>query len=257
MRVAVLGANGKMGRAVVDAVDAASDLTLVAGVDQTPAEIPGPESLHRSASIEDLPEIDVAIDFTVASAARVHVPALLAQGVNVVSGTTGLSDGDFESIERACRTGSTGAIVAANFAIGAVLLMKFAAMAAPYFTSVEIIELHHDEKRDAPSGTAVVTAERIANSREAATCRPIEDPTQQELIPGARGARGPGGIHIHSVRLPGFVAHEEVILGDRGQALTIRHDSMDRSSFMAGVLLAVRHVGAMKGLTRGIDSLLV
>ncbi len=257
MRVAVLGANGKMGRAVVAAVEASSDLTLVAGIDQNPSTIPGPDALHRSDSILGLPEVDVAIDFTIASAARDHIPALLAQGIHVVSGTTGLSEEDFDAISRACDEGSAAAIVAANFAIGAVLLMKFAALAAPHFSSVEIIELHHNEKRDAPSGTAVVTAQRIAQSRQAAGCAPIVDPTEQELLEGARGALGPGGIHIHSVRLPGFVAHEEVILGDQGQTLSIRHDSTDRSSFMAGVVLAVRHVSSLKGLTRGIDSLLV
>jgi 4-hydroxy-tetrahydrodipicolinate reductase len=256
MRIAVLGAGGKMGRAVIEAVDATPDLELVAAIDQDPRSIPGPATMQRLSTIEELGEVDVVVDFTVASAARVYLPQLLRRNIAVVSGTTGLSEVDLLEIEKASSEGNCAAVVAANFAIGAVLLMKFAEMAAPYFSAVEIIELHHDEKKDAPSGTAMVTAERIARSRSEAGMPGIVDPTEHEVLGGARGAVGPGGVHLHSVRLPGFVAHEEVILGDQGQSLTLRHDSMDRSSFMAGVLLAVRNVGGMHGLTRGIESLL-
>jgi len=256
MRIAVLGANGKMGRSVVEAVDAASDLELVAGVDRDVSTMTGPASMQRLASIDELADVDVVVDFTVAPAARIQIPVLLRRGIAVVSGTTGLSEQDLQEIDAASVEGGAAAIVAANFAIGAVLLMRFAEIAAPFFGAVEIIELHHDEKPDAPSGTAMVTAERIAQSRLEAGCAPMVDPTEHEVLSGARGALGPGGVHIHSVRLPGLVAHEEVLFGDRGQTLTLRHDSLDRSSFMAGVLLGVRKVSELRGLTRGIDSLL-
>ena len=142
--------------------------------------------------------------------------------------------------------------MAPNFAIGAVLMMRFAELAAPYFESAEIVELHHDEKVDAPSGTAMLTAERMA----AASGEWGADPTKSEVVPGARGGAGPGGIHIHSVRLRGLVAHQEVLLGATGQTLTIRHDSYDRASFMPGVLLAVREIGRHPGLTVGIEKFL-
>lgn len=256
MRIAVLGANGKMGRCIVDAVLDTPDLELMAVVDTNSQNLPGPDGVQHLDTIENLLDCDVVIDFTVATAARKNIPDLLQRGINVVSGTTGLTAADFDNIEHAAKKGKSSAIVAANFAIGAVLLMKFAELAAPYFRAVEILEFHHDEKRDAPSGTAMVTAERIAARRKQGLCAPMPEPTEQLVAEGARGALGPGGIRVHSVRLSGFVAHEEVIMGDQGQTLTIRHDSIDRSSFVAGVLLAVRHVLDQPGLTIGIDSLL-
>ena len=165
-------------------------------------------------------------------------------------GTTGFTDDDFETIRAQFTT--SNCVIAPNFAIGAVLMMHFAALAAPWFETAEIIELHHDAKVDAPSGTAMLTAERIA----AASDRWAPDPTTTEVVEGARGGRSPGGIPIHSVRLRGLVAHQEVLFGTTGQSLTIRHDSYDRSSFMPGVLLAVKAVADRPGLTVGLDPLL-
>ena len=161
-----------------------------------------------------------------------------------------------EAAHEAAEAGPGHLLVAANFALGAVLAMRFAEIAAPYFESVEVIELHHAAKRDAPSGTSLKTAERIAAARAAAGLADCADPTESTVIEGARGGRAPGGVHIHSVRLPGLVAHEEILFGGPGEGLTIRHDSYDRISFMAGVLLAVRAIGGRPGVTVGLDALL-
>jgi 4-hydroxy-tetrahydrodipicolinate reductase len=194
--------------------------------------------------------VDVVVDFTVVDGARKNVSWAALHGVHAVVGTTGFNDDDFaffadEFTRSAC-------VIAPNFAIGAVLMMRFAELAAPWFDSAEIIELHHDQKRDAPSGTAMMTARRMA----AASDEWVPDPTEQEVVPGARGGPGAGGIHVHSVRLHGLVAHQEVLLGTTGQSLTIRHDSYDRTSFMPGVLLAVKKVMGTTGLTVGLDALL-
>ena len=170
--------------------------------------------------------------------------------MHAVVGTTGFSDDDLAAFGKAF-TGSN-CLIAANFAIGAVLMMKFAEQAAPYFETAEIIEFHHNAKADAPSGTAMATAQRMA----AASDEWAADPTKHEVIPGARGGVGPGGIHVHGVRMVGMTASQEVILGTAGQTLVIRHDSNDRVSFMPGVVLACRKVRDLKGLTMGIDSLL-
>jgi 4-hydroxy-tetrahydrodipicolinate reductase len=165
-------------------------------------------------------------------------------------GTSGLTAADYE--ELATRFTRSNCFVAPNFAIGAVLMMRFAELAAPYFETAEILELHHDQKVDAPSGTAMMTAERMA----AASDTWAKDPTKKEIVKGARGGTGPGGIHLHSVRLRGLVAHQEVLLGTTGQNLSIRHDSYDRASFMPGVALAVKKVAERPGLTVGLDALL-
>nr|MDQ3757254.1 4-hydroxy-tetrahydrodipicolinate reductase [Actinomycetota bacterium] len=170
-------------------------------------------------------------------------------GVHVVIGTTGFS---LDELAEAVRDAPGNVFVAPNFAIGAVLMMRFAEMAAPWFETAEVIELHHDNKLDAPSGTAMLTVERMA----AASDQWGEDPTRTEVVPGARGGAGPGGIRVHSVRLRGLVAHQEVVLGTTGQSLTIRHDSFDRTSFMPGVVLAVKAVPDHPGLTVGLDILL-
>jgi 4-hydroxy-tetrahydrodipicolinate reductase len=172
-------------------------------------------------------------------------------GVHVVVGTTGFSHDDVADLEARFRQSAANAVVAPNFAIGAVLMMRFAELAAPYFETAEIIELHHDQKADAPSGTAILTAERMASAGKEWAA----DPTTKTVVPGARGANV-GAISIHSVRLRGLVAHQEVILGTTGQSLTVRHDSYDRTSFMPGVLLAVRTVPEREGLTVGLDALL-
>ena len=248
MKVAVIGAAGRMGSTVVEAVESAPDLELVAAVDA------GDElDALRQAGAQ------VAVDFTVPDVTEANVHALIELGIHAVVGTTGWTDASFARVreragaaERAGRP--VGVVVAPNFAIGAVLAMAFAAKAAPWFESVEVIELHHPDKVDAPSGTAIHTAAGIAAARAAAGSAPLPDATNQALD-GARGAVV-DGIPVHSVRLRGLVAHEEILLGNPGEMLTLRHDSLDRSSFMPGVLLAVRQVPTRPGLTVGLEHLL-
>jgi len=195
-------------------------------------------------------KVDVAVDFTQAEAARKNLPWIGDNGIHAVVGTTGLDDDDLALLKE--HFTSSNCVVAANFAISAVLMMRFAEMAAPYFESGEIIELHHDNKVDAPSGTAMATVARMAE----ASSDWVDDPTEVEVLKGARGGEGPAGIRVHSVRMRGMIAHQEVILGALGQSLTIRQDSYDRTSFMPGVLLAAKAVGDRPGLTVGLDSLL-
>jgi 4-hydroxy-tetrahydrodipicolinate reductase len=251
-----------MGRAVCEAVSAAPDMELTAVVDPALGDGELPEEARAAApasgtGLEVLEGCDVVVDFTVAPAARVTLPWLAAHGIHAVVGTTGLGPDDLTALSAAFDGQPANAVLAANFALGAVLLMRFCELAAPLMESVEVIELHHDQKRDAPSGTAIETARRIAAAREAAGVGPLpHDPTVDMVLASARGAEGPGGVHLHSVRLPGLVAHEEVIFGALGQSLSIRHDSYDRRSFMPGVLLAVRRVGERPGLTVGLEALL-
>lgn len=231
-----------MGQAVCAAVDADADLELVGRCD----------SAAGHSSIDDLVAAgpQVVVDFTVAEASRENLPKLAAAGIHAVVGTTGFSESDLGDLGKAFT--SSNCLIAANFAISAVLMMRFAEMAAPLFDTAEIIELHHDNKVDAPSGTAVTTVERMA----AASSEWGQDPTEHEVYPGARGGEGPSGIRVHSVRMRGMVAHQEVILGALGQSLTIRQDSYDRSSFMPGVVLACKRIADHPGLTIGLDALL-
>lgn len=241
-KVAVIGARGRMGRHVCQAVDAAPDLEL------------GPQ-IDVGDDLAQVAGADVAVVFSVPDVVLEHTLACIRQGVHVVVGTTGWDEAKLDTVRAALeRAPGVGALVAPNFALGAVLLMKFAAMAAPHFESVEVIELHHPDKVDAPSGTARHTAERIAAARAAADCAPVPDATTTALE-GARGA-DVSGIRVHAVRLRGLVAHEEVLLGGPGEQLTLRHDSFDRASFMPGVLLGVRTVASRPGLTVGLDSYL-
>ena len=258
IRVGVIGAAGRMGQNVIDAVNAADDLVLTAAVDPTTSAATLGEEVLVCASVAELPDdiADVLVDFSVATAAAEHLAPALQRGFHVVVGTTGISPEAMATAEAAALAGAGNLLVAANFALGAVLAMRFAEIAAPYFESVEVIELHHAAKRDAPSGTSIKTAERIAAARAAAGRDECRDPTESTIIDGARGARAPGGVQIHSVRLPGLVAHEEILFGGPGEGLTIRHDSYDRISFMAGVLLAVRAISERRGVTVGLDALL-
>lgn len=266
IRVGVVGAAGRMGQEVCKAVAGSADMTLVAAVDPASAgarldELGGPElpPLEIHADLEALRRAgaEVAVEFTVAAASRANLVRYGALGVHAVVGTSGLTDEDIAAAAPVLAQAGVNAVVAANFALGAVLLMRFSEMAAPLFAGMEIIELHHDAKRDAPSGTAMATAARMDAARRAAGAPALgPDPTQDAVLPGARGGEAQGGIRIHAVRLPGLVAHQEVLLGSAGEALTMRHDSFDRRSFMGGVLLAVRHVGTTPGVTRGIESLL-
>jgi 4-hydroxy-tetrahydrodipicolinate reductase len=266
VRVGVLGAGGRMGREVCGAVSGDPDLELVAAVDPALAGIDLRQAtgldiadLQVAGDISDLERAgaEVAVDFTVADVALANMRWCAAHGVHCVVGTTGISDSDVAEVEALFGSSSAHCVLAANFAIGAVLMMRFAELAAPFMDGVEIIELHHDGKLDAPSGTSLHTAQRVHRARQAAGCEPWPpDCTTADVLAGTRGGQGPGGVRVHSVRLPGLVAHQEVIFGARGQSLTVRHDAYDRSSFMPGVLLAVKSVGDRPGLTVGLDALL-
>ncbi|MEA5154611.1 4-hydroxy-tetrahydrodipicolinate reductase [Raineyella sp.] len=240
--VAVFGANGRMGREVVAAVEAAPDLVLGATVDH--GDDRGPVAAA-----------DVVVDFTVPDVVMGNLEWAISHGVHCVVGTTGFTPERLDTVRGwlAAHPG-TNAIIASNFSIGALLMMKFAAEAARFYESVEVIELHHPDKVDAPSGTAVTTARRIAAARAAAGVAPSPDATASQLD-GARGAVV-DGVHVHSVRQRGLFAHQEVLLGNPGETLTIREDSMARTSYMTGVLAAVRAVGSRPGLTEGIEDLL-
>jgi 4-hydroxy-tetrahydrodipicolinate reductase len=253
INVGVFGAGGRMGATVCDAVLADPELELVAAVDpgRVGEQVGGITIAATADALRDA-GADVAVDFTVLAAARENVRWCAEHGVHAVVGTTGFSAADLEEFRAAFDAGPANAVIAPNFAIGAVLMMRFAELAAPWFESAEIIELHHDRKADAPSGTAMRTAERMA----AASSEWGDDPTKTVVVEGARGGTGPGGIHMHSVRLRGLVAHQEVLLGTTGETLTIRHDSLDRTSFMPGVVLAVKAVADRPGLTIGLDPLL-
>jgi 4-hydroxy-tetrahydrodipicolinate reductase len=257
-RVGVVGAGGRMGLEVCHAVSEAPDLELVAAID--PAHVGG-DAYGRTivGEVNALTDLgtEVVVDFTIAAAVRHNMTHYAEQGIHAVIGTSGLSDGDLAELKALFSGNSANAVVVPNFAIGAVLLQHLCRIAAPHMDGVEIIELHHDAKRDAPSGTAIHTATAIASARREAGSGPLPaDPTTDFVLPGARGAQAPGGVHVHSVRLPGLVAHEEVIFGAPGQSLSIRHDSYDRRSFMPGVLLAVRAVAGRAGLTVGLEALL-
>jgi 4-hydroxy-tetrahydrodipicolinate reductase len=244
-----------MGATVCDAVGSASDCELVAAVDpmHAGAEVAGTGlTIAPEADAMASAKVEVTVDFTVADAARENVRWCAAHDVHAVVGTSGLTGDDLDEFAELFAHGRSNALVVPNFAIGAVLMARFAEMAAPWFETAEIIELHHDGKVDAPSGTALDTARRMAT----ASGTWADDPTTTVNAPGARGGVVGDAIHVHAVRMRGMVAHQEVILGTTGQTLTIRHDSIDRSSFMPGVLLAVRGVSKLPGLTIGLDALL-
>lgn len=244
IRVGVLGARGRMGQQVCRTVEGAPDMELAATVD-----VGDPLDALVEAGV------DVVVDFTTPDAVLDNLRWCVRHGLNVVAGTSGFTPERLDEIKgMLAGTDQVGVLVVPNFAIGAVLMMEFAARAAKYFESVEIIELHHPKKVDAPSGTALGTAAMIAEARQAAGLASPPDATTDELA-GARGA-SVSGIRVHSVRSTGLVAHQEVLFGGDGQSLTIRHDSFDRSSFMPGVLMAVRGVVTRPGLTVGLGQLL-
>jgi 4-hydroxy-tetrahydrodipicolinate reductase len=244
IRVGVLGARGRMGQAVCRSVDAAPDLDLVAMIDIG-------DWLFGVADAD----AQVLVDFTHPDVVMDNIRFAIDQGIHAVVGTTGLTEERLDTVrEWLADVPGVGVLVAPNFAIGAVLSMRFAQIAAPYYPSVEVIELHHPGKADAPSGTAIRTARLIAAARADAGIGPVPDATTQAMD-GARGA-DVDGIRVHGLRLAGLVAHQEIVFGTEGETLTIRHDSLDRESFMPGVLLAVRHIASMPGLTVGIEGLL-
>jgi 4-hydroxy-tetrahydrodipicolinate reductase len=240
--VTVIGAAGRMGSAVCQAVEAADDLELVGRFDL------GDE-------LGELAGADVAVEFSTPDATLANVLHCIRRGVHAVVGTTGWSEDKLDRVRWALDTSpGTGVLIAPNFSLGAVLMMRFAAQAARFYESAEVVELHHPDKVDAPSGTAARTARLIAEKRKDGGLPPIPDATTTALE-GARGA-DIDGVRVHAVRLRGLVAHQEVLLGGPGEQLTIRHDSFDRVSFMPGVLLGVRRIGAMPGLTVGLEPLL-
>lgn len=262
-RVLVTGVCGRMGSLVAQTVDKAADLKLVAAVD--PAGVGHqlaeyavgvgtdlPISGHLSGAIEDY-EPQVMVDFTSPQVVMSNIETALTMGVACVVGTTGFSETDLRVVARLCETKQTPAIIAPNFSLGAVLMMQYAARAAKVFDYAEIIEYHHEAKKDSPSGTAVKTAEMMAEARARSFASPV---TELERVPGCRGGVGPEGIHIHAVRLQGFVANQEVILGGPGETLSIHHVTTSRESFMPGMLMAVRKVQTQPGLVYGLEHLL-
>lgn len=244
IKVAVIGAAGRMGKTVCEAVEDAPDMELVARIDA-----------GDQINAQTLSGAQVAVEFSVPSASDANVRAAVAAGTNVVVGTTGWTAERLDALENDLRGSGRAVLVAPNFAISAVLAMRFSAMAAKYFESVEVIELHHPNKVDAPSGTATVTAQKIAEARAEAGLGPIPDATESDPA-GTRGGKI-AGVPVHAVRLRGLVAHQETLLGNEGEQLTIRTDSFDRVSFMPGVLLAVRKLANhAEGLARGLDAVM-
>ncbi|HET7355622.1 MAG TPA: 4-hydroxy-tetrahydrodipicolinate reductase [Nocardioidaceae bacterium] len=244
MKVAVLGAGGRVGSEVCRAVEAAEDLELVARIGSTDPI----ERLAESGA-------EAVVDFTRPDVVMDNLAFCIGRGIHAVVGTSGFDDARLAALRGWLeRSPGTGVLVAPNFAIGAVLMTRFAAQAARFYESVEIVEMHHPDKVDAPSGTARRTAEVIAAARERSGCGPMPDATSTGLE-GARGA-DVAGIRVHGLRVRGMVAHQEVVLGMPGELLTIRHDSMDRASFLPGVLLGLRRIANLPGLTVGLDELL-
>jgi 4-hydroxy-tetrahydrodipicolinate reductase len=243
LKVGVLGAQGKVGREVCAAVEAAPDLELVASLDAG----------------DDLTALvdagaQAVVDFTHPDAVMDNLAFCIEHGIHAVVGTTGFTDDRLETLRSQIGDRAVGVLIAPNFSIGAILMMRFSAQAARYFESVEIVELHHPDKADAPSGTAGRTARLIAEARRDAGLAAPPDATSTG-IDGARGA-DVEDIHVHSLRIRGLVAHQEVVLGGPGETLTIRHDSLDRVSFMPGVLLGLRRIGGAPGLTVGLEAFL-
>jgi 4-hydroxy-tetrahydrodipicolinate reductase len=241
IKVAVLGSRGRMGSEVVKAVTDASDLELVAALD-----------LGDSLDTLVTAGAQVVVDFTTPDSVMANLEFVISKNIHAVIGTTGFDDARISKIKSLLSTSKSGVLIAPNFAIGAVLMMEFATKAAKYFESAEIIELHHPNKVDAPSGTAARTAELMSAARKEAKLPAMPDATTSSL-PGARGATV-GDVPVHSVRLRGLVAHQEVLLGGIGETLSIRHDSIDRVGFMPGVLLGVRQVVTHPGLTFGLEN---
>ena len=241
INVAVLGAKGRMGAEVVKAVEAAPGISLVAALDIG-------DSLDQLKSSG----AQVVVDFTTPDCVMANLEFLINNSINAVVGTTGFNETKLATLERLLSKNPTvGVLIAPNFAIGAVLMMEFAAKAARYFESAEIVELHHPDKVDAPSGTASRTAQLMSDARKDSGLTPMPDATSGG-VDGARGAKV-GDIPVHSVRVRGLGAHQEVILGGLGETLTIRHDSIDRASYMPGVLLGIRKIISHPGLTHGLD----
>jgi 4-hydroxy-tetrahydrodipicolinate reductase len=262
IRVAVVGAMGRMGREVLKALTPQENFDLLLAVDHNEVganvrDLVGPKGPdivveQKLGAALDREKVDVLVDFSSASAAATHALSAIKRGVSPVIGATGMKEEELREIALACTESNVPGIYAPNFAIGAVLMMRFSQMAAKYMPDAEIIEMHHDRKEDAPSGTAMLTAEMIALGR---TSDPSKKHVLHQRVEGVRGGKW-HDTPIHSVRLNGLVAHQMVMFGGPGETLTIRHDSMDRTSFMQGVKLCVREVGSLKGFVVGMDNVL-
>jgi len=249
IKVGVCGALGKMGQEVCRAVSQSDDLELWAKID-----IAGGDDVYKS--LEDALkkcQIDVLVDFTQPKSIFENAKYCLNNGIKIVIGTTGLSDVEIEELKRLSKEKNTGCLIAPNFSTGAVLMMMFAEQAAKYFDNAEIIELHHNQKKDAPSGTAIKTAKMMSEAKN--TFMKGNCP-ETETIKGSRGGASYSDIHIHSVRMPGYIASQEVIFGSSGQIFKIRHDSMDRTCYMDGVLRAVRHIIQANDFIYGLENIL-
>ena len=253
-RVVIVGGAGRMGQAMAENLGAMPDLSVSALVDlNEPRETFGAHYVQHLSDV-DPSTVDVVVDFSNPEGVVASAEWCAQHERGLVVGATGLSEAQRARVAAAGER--TGVVIASNYSIGAVLAERFAAMAAPYFSRVEIIELHHDRKVDAPSGTSLATAQGIIDARRRAGLNPMDDPTQRFTLEGTRGGDAGDGVKIHSVRLPGLVAHQEVLFGGPGEGLTIRHDSFDRTSFVQGVALAVRAVSSSAKFTVGIDSLI-
>ncbi len=248
IRVAVCGALGKMGKEVCETVKSQNDMELVARID-----ILGDDTYKSIQDAANENKIDVLVDFTQPKSIYENAKYCLNNGIKIVIGTTGLKDEEIEDLKILSKKNNTGCFIAPNFSTGAVLMMMFARQAAKYFDNAEIIELHHNQKKDAPSGTAIKTA--LMMSEENSDFTKGNCP-ETETIKGSRGGISYNNIHIHSVRMPGYVASQEVLLGSNGQILKIRHDSIDRKCYMDGVMLALRHVVNKNDFTYGLEHIL-
>lgn len=248
IKVAVCGALGKMGQEVCQAVTDCPDTELIAKID-----IASDSMYHTIEEAHRVEDIDVLVDFTQPKSIYENALYCLNNGIKIVIGTTGLTDVQIEELKNLSEEKNTGCLIAPNFSTGAVLMMMFAAQAAKYFDNAEIIELHHNQKKDAPSGTAIKTALMMSQAKETfkkGNC------AETETIEGSRGGTSYSDIQIHSVRMPGYIASQEVIFGSSGQVFKIRHDSMDRKCYMDGVLLAVKHVAEKNDFTYGLENIL-
>ena len=248
IKVAVCGAMGKMGKEVCQAVLDCPDTELVAKID-----IASDEMYHHIEDANRVVDIDLLVDFTQPKSIFENAKYCLNNGIKIVIGTTGLKDEEIEFLKKLSQEKNTGCLIAPNFSTGAVLMMMFARQAAKYFDNAEIIELHHNQKKDAPSGTAIKTASMMAEVKDDFT---KNNCPETETIEGARGGNSYSNIHIHSVRMPGYIASQEVIFGSWGQIMPIRRDSMDRKCYMQGVLLAVKHVAKKNDFVYGLDNIM-
>ncbi len=247
IRVAVCGSNGKMGQQVVKAVNDSDDMTLAAKIDILNGEFATIKDAKNSV------EIDVLVDFTQPDSIYQNALYCLNNNINVVIGTTGLSDSQLDELKSLSNLKGVACFIAPNFSTGAVLMMQFAQMAAKYFDNAEIIELHHNQKKYAPSGTAIKTAQLMAEGNKSFT---VGNCVDTEMIAGARGANSYNNIHIHSVRMPGYMASQEVLFGSDGQILSLRHDSTNRECYMPGVLMAIRYAAEHNEFVYGLEKIM-